>query len=410
MKPRISFLVTILVLALVGAILAGCESTDLTAEESWLLSVIAVPPQPVVNEETGRARTVIVAKIVDGDDVPVESVAVTFNATAGSFVDNVCGPAGCSVGGGACTTDADCPLPPTVPVSGKTDVKGLTQTGFFMDANSGPSVTVTATSGALSNVVTVTNQLGEVNQKPLASWVAAPSSPAFNGLPVTLDGRGSTDPDGDELTCFKWKITSSEPIVGPEIECDPPDVKCEYIQGANFVDLSSPKYTKEQELHVKLWVSDDPDAAACPRGGPILPDSLFGDFDDNDNAAYVICNNTDPVADAGPSGPASDYGQITLEPVDPTDPFTSYRVTQILDGTDSHDAESTNEQLTFEWSCGNGQSGTGVGLQEPTCVYTSAANYVIRLRVSDPGGSPSPQSGCERQSGFSESTIQVLDP
>ncbi len=225
------------------------------------------------------------------------------------------------------------------------------------------------------------------NDAPEAEVAALQSSPVLSGGPVDFDGSGSSDPDGDPITCYQWTISSSIPIEN-RTGCVPPvidDFEC-VIQGAGETLLTL-NYTEEQRLTVKLAVSEAaPADVDCFRAGPIVatpPMSVFTDSISN----FVLCNNDPPIAEAG------SYASVAL---------VAGTASVVLDGSGSSDLETANGGLSFNWTCGNGTSATG---ENTSCNYTVAGSYTIQLTVTDPGNG---QGSCGK-SDTDSAVVQVTN-
>ncbi len=382
MQARKRLFGSLLGMLVLAALLARCESTDLSAPADGTLTVRAIPTTAVIDTPSQRARSTIEARVLDADGVPVESAVVSFSPAAGTLQDNVCGAGGCSLSGAACADDGDCPLTPGVPASAKTDGKGLATAVLVVTANDLSSVSVSATSGALTGSASVFNPLNDDNEPPQAAFVASPPSPAKNGGPISLDGSGSSDPDQDEITCFQWTISSSIPIEEPEEPCVPPLPTCTVIQGDRNPVLN---YLLQQRLTIKLRVSDDRDALPCGRS-PLVDQALFSPLDAT--VSYILCNNKTPTAIAG------SYGPLEL----PNPPSVSVTV----NGSGSSDPETATGSLDFAWDCGNGTTRTGLSA---SCTYTAVGSFVLKLTVSDTGNG---DLNCVK-SASNSTVIQVVD-
>lgn len=377
-------------LALLLAALTRCENTDLQAPGDGTLAVTAYPSTAVVDEDAGRGRSTIRAEVRDVDGVPVESVTVQFTAPSGSLVDNLCKASACTLDAAACTTDADCALPGPSPVTAKTNAKGIAEVPLVVTAGDDESVVVTGASGALSDTAVVFNSLGVQNDPPTAVITVAPATPALNGGPISLDGTGSFDPDGDQITCYQWTVTSSVPIEVPVVACSPASALCTIIQGP-FEDLPVLDYFSEQRLTITLRVSEDPAALPCARSGPAVDRSLFSTITDQVNP-YVICDNTPPTAVPGNYGPFSLLGD-----------GVNGQVSVGVDGSGSSDAETASNSLTYSWSCGEaGQNPTG---RVAVCNYSTVGLKTLRLTVTDGGNG---QADCARS--HSDTVIVQIDP
>ena len=171
------------------------------------------------------------------------------------------------------------------------------------------------------------------NTAPVAD--AGPDDSGQVGDPITLDGSGSGDDDGDGLT-FAWSFMS--------------------VPGGSTASL------------------DDPSLA-----GPSFTIDVFGDYvvqlivndgtvDSAPDTVTISTDNTAPVADAGPD----DSGLIG-------DPIT-------LDGSGSSDVDGNG--LTYAWSFMSVPGGSTASLDDPSLVGPSftidvSGDYVVQLIVND---------------------------
>lgn len=148
------------------------------------------------------------------------------------------------------------------------------------------------------------------NEAPVADAGADQSMDATGQTtPVTLDGSGSSDADGDALT-YSWTLD------GNEVSTD-----------ASFSsDLADGSYT------FTLTVSD-------------------GEESDSDEVTVTVLN-TVPVADAG--------ADITLEATGPTTPVT-------LNGSGT---DADGDALTYSWSNGSADAATDVDLGVGSHTFT----------------------------------------
>jgi MYXO-CTERM domain-containing protein len=69
---------------------------------------------------------------------------------------------------------------------------------------------VTVSDGDLTAVASVTVTVVDVNRPPVAS--AGPAQVVASGAAVTLDGRASSDPDGDAPLTYGWFQTAGPPV------------------------------------------------------------------------------------------------------------------------------------------------------------------------------------------------------
>jgi hypothetical protein len=177
--------------------------------------------------------------------------------------------------------------------------------------------------------VTISTQ----NTAPVAN--AGPDQSVFVGDTVTLDGSGSSDPDGDALT-FNWSFVSRPAGSGATL------ADTTAVQPSFTVDLPG---TYVAQLIVK-------DAA----------------LDIASNTVTISTENSAPVADAGDAQTAHAGETVTL------------------DGSGSQDADG--DPLTFVWSFVSVPTGSTATLSDPTAVNpTFVADvlgiYVIQLIVND---------------------------
>ena len=193
---------------------------------------------------------------------------------------------------------------------------------------------ITQTSSATSNIGLAEIQVwgwDAVNRAPIAN--AGNDLAALTGAKSTLDGSGSTDPDGNSLT-YAWTQQGTTPAAVT-------------LTGAatakpTFVPLTAGVYG------FQLTVSD-------------------GKLSSTDTVSVTVTPNTAPIANAG-----SDVAG-----------FTGKTVT--LDGSASNDPDNT--PLTYAWT----QEGTtpaavtltGAATAKPTFIPAKAGTYTFRLTVGD---------------------------
>ena len=229
------------------------------------------------------------------------------------------------------------------------DDNGVTQVEFFVDGDSigiddsspysiswntsevsdgSHIIKATATDTApqtASDSISVT--VDNINDPPVAD--AGPDqtiSDADNdGLEtVTLDGSGSSDPDGT-IDSYEWK--EGETVLGTTAKIT-----------KDFTVSGSPHT-------VTLTVTDDKGASA------------------SDDCIITVLANQAPTADAGPDQTAT-VGQ-----------------TVNFDGSGSSDPDGIID--SYDWDFGDGSTGTGVNV---TRAYSSAGTYTVTLAVEDNGG------------------------
>ncbi len=205
---------------------------------------------------------------------------------------------------------------------------------YYFESGSSYNVTITAQPGPSSTCAdAVKFNFIQPNVPPVAN--AGPDQTPFVGATVTLDGSGSSDVDGDELT-YLWSFVSrpdgSAAVLSDTAVVDP----------AFDVDLPG-------AYVVQLIVND-------------------GTVDSEPDTVTISTENSAPVANAGP---------------DQT-PFVGATVT--LDGSGSSDVDG--DELTYLWSFQSFPEGSTAALSDPTAVNPTfdvdlAGTYVVQLIVND---------------------------
>ena len=153
------------------------------------------------------------------------------------------------------------------------------------------------------------------NQPPTA--VAGPDQSGISqGATVTLDGSGSSDPDGDALT-FAWTLTTV-PAGSAAALSDPT------VIGPTFVADVAGSYVAQ------LVVND-------------------GIVDSAADTVTITVDNAAPIADAGPDQSGLSEG-----------------ATVTLDGSASSDPDG--DPLTFAWTLTTVPAGSAAALSDPTVV------------------------------------------
>lgn len=340
------------VVALVAGLIlfaAACEDSDIIAPAESTFTITS--GTPIFSIEAGSGDAIvsypITVRIFDASSLPQSGVRVFFTADGGQLTSGV---------GGLLT-----------------DGTGSATDTLTLRLSDPAAVTVTGSSGSLSEGVEVSNALLG-NLPPTAVIEVTPPTPGQVGTQVRFDGSGSTDPDGDQITCYQWTITSDcDPGCDPNVDpdCDPNCRPSETIIGQQTVPRT---YGGTQNLVVVLQVSDELDARAnCLAGRPVAPE-LFSP--DSDSIVYDInCSNTTPVArtTGNQTGFLQSGGIVNLNASLSSDP----------DGT----------IVRFVWDCGGGTVVGSVpvsGTQDSAdalvqCQYTTTGNRQATVTVFDDG-------------------------
>jgi hypothetical protein len=345
MRSLARFTLFSLTLALMAAFMPGCEDSPLIAPVDSDFLLVANPATVTIDEPDGEteAGTIITAQLFDVSNFPMEGVTISFSASGGSLA--------LSAGGAEA-------LPPVIV---DTNANGLATVYLTLTLTDDSSIEVVARSGTLSASATVTKVVTPGNMQPEAYISSIPDNRQQVNIPVNFSGLNSLDPDGDDITCYKWTINSSIPA------------EDKVLQGHVRASIIE-RYNQEQTLTVTLHVSDDPEYAAfCNEceGDPAAcgaSDSNFSPFFDSLDPQYeIVCDLTDPLVFAGPDQ------TVTLAGAD---------VDVSLDGSNSRDDDSAT--LTYNWTCGNGT--LPVSTSQVTCTYDSASVFTARLTVTNDCG------------------------
>ena len=171
------------------------------------------------------------------------------------------------------------------------------------------------------------------NSQPVAE--AGADQTVSVGATVQLDGRNSSDVDGDPLT-VQWSFTALPP--------------------GSTATLSDPL------MFQPTFIADLP--------GVYVAQLMVNDgTDDSDpDTVTITATNTAPIAEAGP------------------DQTVSLGTTVLLDGSASSDPDS--DPLTFQWTITSRPAGSTATLSDPTVVNPTfladqSGSYVVELLVND---------------------------
>ena len=173
--------------------------------------------------------------------------------------------------------------------------------------------------GTASDTGAVSVTVFPVNDAP----VADPGGPyaGTEDVPLTFDGSGSSDPDGDPLA-YRWDFGDGDTDTG----ASPAHT---YIAGGLYI--------------VTLIVND-----GIVDSAPVA------------TTASIVAVDDPPVAD--PGGPYAGTEDVPLT----------------FDGSGSSDPDG--DPLTFRWDFGDGDAGTGVS---PAHTYLAGGLYIVTLIVND---------------------------
>jgi hypothetical protein len=326
------------------ALAVACVSSPVLAPAEGQIILSANPTTINLDEFADPPLTegtsLVSAQVLDSSGIPQPGVTVIFSTNGGRLAS---APAG----------QISTPL--------QTDDNGFVADTLTVQLGDPDSISVTVRSGSLSAAIAVEKAETQPNRPPLPLLDITPQGSALLNSTVIFDATGSSDPDGDAITCYQWQIEASSNISNPSLPCVPPNSRCEVSQGAsNFILTRS--YSVEQVLAVTLRVTDDP-AVACSPSGPTESVANFGGV--TADSYEILCDRSAPNAGAGAN-------QTVTLGANPS-------VSVALSGATSFDSESGI--VSYEWNCGNG-TGTVSG-SSVICVYNAVAVYVATLTVTN---------------------------
>jgi hypothetical protein len=328
-----------------GLMLIGCEDTPVTPGDGWTIDVVAQPSVVTIDPDSGEATSTLIATVANDTGIPQSGVSVIFSNAGGTLSSGASGV--------------------------ETDGAGRATTTLTVGESDPDSIVVTVSSGALTDTVTVTKSTAAVNHPPTAVIHATPASEQAVGQTVVFDGTSSTDPDdGDIITMYRWRITSTNPDTGVG---NPRTLEGPGLASVGIPSSGVPAFTNVQDLTVELSVTDDPTAPTkfalgrpfSYRASTTIPYKIVG---------ASCSSNAKPVAVI--AGPETQVRNANGAPT----------VSIILDGSLSTDAEGPI--AAYIWTCGNGAAPVNSTDPTTTCTYsagTIARSFTASLQVKDQG-------------------------
>jgi len=352
MKIRLLGAAAAIALVALAAATSGCESTPLLAPSGSQLTLLASPATAAANPEldsTGDTYfSTIFGQLLSGGtsdsgggaSTPLVDRSITFAASAGRLAP--------------CSSETSCGDPAPGPVTVNTNSSGVVYVRLSVTEDDPDLINIEVISGTVTGLVTVNNPLGEPDDNPIAAISALPESPTFvgqAGIARVVFISESTDPNDDPITCYSWEILSDAGIdhpaqIGPE-------------------STYTRDFAVEDSMLVVLKVTDDSDAEDQCDENTIFSPHVAG-------LEYLVCTNQAPTA-------------VATQTEEDDSQLLTYTATVVGDapGDPSFDPEGT--QLSYSWTCGNGQTSTQSSV---TCEYQRAAVtrfYDISLTVTDRG-------------------------
>jgi len=276
-------------------------------------------------------------------------------------------------------------------------------TGLSGDGNGGTSGDST---GATSLQITVAQA---TNQSPVAV-ISAPTSGA-EGVAVSFNGSGSSDPDGT-IASYDWDFGDGSNATGSQ-------VTHAFAAGTYTVTLTvtdNTGATGNTSMQIQIAATNVPPVAAISgpsNGTEGISVSLDGsgstdsdgnivsydwDFGDNSagsgvTASHVYAAGTYTVTlMVTDNGGDIDHATLNITIVPATNPQPpvadaggpyngTVGIAVQFDGSTSTDPDGS--VTNYAWDFGDGNSGTGVG---PVHIYNAPGNYTVQLTVTDDSG------------------------
>jgi RHS repeat-associated protein len=317
------------IISLNGAVIVGAQNlNEKISEFSVPIKVLASNNLSV--ELRGKPGGLLVVEIIGMDNAPVANAGADQTLLVGSSAQ-LDGSGSSDVDGDLLTfqwTFVSRPAGSSAVLSDPTAVKPF----FVIDRPGNYELRLTVNDGLVDSApdnVTISTQ----NSRPIA--YAGPDQTITLGGHVFLDGRGSSDIDGDPLI-YRWRIISK-----PQNSTAALDLPA--TSQPTFIADKPGSYT------IELIVND-------------------GALDSNADQVIITTENSRPVADAGPDIEAFVGDMVHL------------------DGSNSFDAD--NDPLTYQWSFTSKPDSSAATLSDgkifnPTFIPDVPGLYVLQLIVSD---------------------------
>lgn len=315
---------------LVAFSLVACNQSDPVDPAGATLTLEAVAVS-----NNGETDVDVEAHLINPQGEPIAGAKLKFTASAGAF------------------SGAGQDTPAVVEV--RTNGQGKATERLHLEFGEPRSVRILASNGTVSRSVFLAQEGAQ------AVIVATPADYGITGEPVEFDGSSSSA--DEEITAYRWTITSDSPDPGSDAE--------EVVEAVDAVTVVR-TYETTQNLTVKLEITDDPEAGDKIDAGEEV------EYIAESTIEYrILPPNDPPVADAG--------GDIEQE-CSSTDGGT---VT--LDGSNSSDPNSTpgtnDDIVAFDWYEDYGEATeTHLGEGEMLDTTFSLGVHIVTLVVTDSRG------------------------
>ena len=269
------------------------------------------------------------------------------------------------------------------------------------------TLTVKDDDGASTSTTQSVTVSGPVNQAPVASFVVTPAQ-----LSVTVDGSGSTDPDGT-VASWSWEFGDGGTAVGAKPAAHAYASAGTYTITLTVTDNGGAQKSTSQPITVSAPPANNPPSAGFQQlvdgltanleststdpGGQIVSWAwTFGDNSTDTGAAVThtyaaggTYEVTLTVTDNGGATATSTQNVTVVAPVTPNvapvASFTSSAANLVLSVNGSGSTDSDGTISAYSWEFGDGST-EQVTTATATHTYLAAGTYPVTLTVTDDDG------------------------
>ena len=341
-----------LLVLLIG--MAACEDSDRLAASDSTITLTAIPTNVVidaVNSGAVEGTTTLSAQVLDANGFPEEGVIVTFETSNGLLA-------------GAATGETTSRR--------ETNGNGVATETLTVRVSDPQSFDVSVSSSTLIASTPVT---WSVSDLPAVAMISVtPQLQQSAGEPVTLDGSGSMDPDGEAIQCYKWEFSLSDGRSFFRQGQSREQVTLVFQRDDGMAPLDETELAfgvgGSVFLDVDLFVSSDPGVfGSCGSNSGEIENTLLSQASASVENYEITCDLSPPQADAG------DTATVQLA----QNGVVRQSVDVQLDGRGSTDDQSGI--VSYEWDCDTGDPlQTGA---QPTCTFTAERTYNVDLTVTN---------------------------